>query len=196
VTLIATQKAALRHQLRHQLRLVSPPDRLAAGVCARNILVQQSAWLEARTVLFFAPLPDELDVWPLLELALGSARRVALPRYLPHLDQYEAALITHPVHDIILGQMAIREPHPRCPTCPLNQLDLVLVPGVAFDPCGRRLGRGKGFYDRLLAAVAGVRCGVALDIQLLPIVPTEPHDQLLDCILTPTRWVACSQRAA
>ena len=80
----------------------------------------------------------------------------------------------------------------RSPTCApalLNSLDLVLVPGVAFDLHGRRLGRGKGYYDQLLAGVCGTTCGVAFDEQIVREVPLEPHDVLMNCILTPTRWV-------
>jgi 5-formyltetrahydrofolate cyclo-ligase len=66
---------------------------------------------------------------------------------------------------------------------------LVLVPGVAFDSHGRRLGRGKGFYDQLLAFVRGTKCGVAFDEQIVPEIPIEPHDVRLNCILTPTRWI-------
>jgi 5-formyltetrahydrofolate cyclo-ligase len=64
-----------------------------------------------------------------------------------------------------------------------------LVPGVAFDLHGRRLGRGKGFYDRLLADVRGKTCGVAFDEQIVREVPVEPHDSDVNCILTPTRWI-------
>ena len=70
----------------------------------------------------------------------------------------------------------------------LNRLDLVLVPGVAFDLNGRRLGRGKGYYDRLLAEFEGWTCGVAFDQQVVEAVPSEPHDMRLTCLVTPTRW--------
>jgi 5-formyltetrahydrofolate cyclo-ligase len=68
-------------------------------------------------------------------------------------------------------------------------LDLILVPGVAFDLQGRRLGRGKGYYDQLLGALHGTRCGVAFDQQVVDEIPMAPHDMTLHCILTPTRWV-------
>jgi 5-formyltetrahydrofolate cyclo-ligase len=74
---------------------------------------------------------------------------------------------------------------------PLNQLDFLLVPGVAFDRSGRRLGRGKGFYDRLLAGVTGMKCGVAWDEQIVHELPAEPHDIAMDLMLTPSRWADC-----
>jgi 5-formyltetrahydrofolate cyclo-ligase len=71
----------------------------------------------------------------------------------------------------------------------LNRLDLALVPGVGFDADGRRLGRGRGHYDRLLAQVAGTKCGVAFDEQMAPEIPVAPHDVILNRIVTPTRWL-------
>jgi 5-formyltetrahydrofolate cyclo-ligase len=68
-------------------------------------------------------------------------------------------------------------------------LDFILVPGVAFDLSGRRLGRGKGYYDRLLKQTRGTTCGVAFDEQIVGEIPVEPHDLNVNCILTPTRWI-------
>ena len=97
--------------------------------------------------------------------------------------------MTHPQRDLIIGKFGIREVAELSPEMALNQLDLALAPGVAFDPHGRRLGRGKGFYDRLLAGVCGTKCGVAFDEQLVDAVPVGPLDIPLNCILTPTRWI-------
>jgi len=65
---------------------------------------------------------------------------------------------------------------------------LILIPGIAFDLHGRRLGRGKGFYDRLLTEIRGVKCGIAFDEQIVEKIPVEPHDVRMDFILTPTRF--------
>jgi 5-formyltetrahydrofolate cyclo-ligase len=91
--------------------------------------------------------------------------------------------------DIVTGQFGIREPDAKCVELPLNRLDLALVPGIAFDLQGRRLGRGRGFYDRLLADVGGVKCGIAFDEQMAGEIPAGPRDIRLNFILTPTRFV-------
>ena len=83
----------------------------------------------------------------------------------------------------------MREPAANCTEIPLNQFDLVLVPGMAFDLQGNRLGRGQGFYDRLLAKTSGVKCGVAYDFQLLKNIPAETHDARVSFIFTPSRGV-------
>jgi 5-formyltetrahydrofolate cyclo-ligase len=66
---------------------------------------------------------------------------------------------------------------------------LILVPGVAFDLQGNRLGRGKGFYDRLLAEIRGVKCGVAFEEQIVDEIPVGSHDAAMDFIVTPSRVI-------
>jgi 5-formyltetrahydrofolate cyclo-ligase len=152
-------------------------------------LQQQRVWQEAKTLMLFAPLPEELDVWPLLGAALAAGKQVALPRYAGTSAEYIACWVREPEKDLEVGHYGIREPNETCTIVPLLRLDFILVPGVAFDLHGRRLGRGKGHYDRVLAAARGTTCGVAFDEQIVREVPVEPHDVHLNCILTPTRWI-------
>ncbi len=183
---LRAEKAALRLRLRAEVKEVTAEERRTASalVCAR--LREQPFWRQARHLLFYASLPDELDLWPLIEEALRDHRTVALPRFLVETGAYGAAVIQNPTKDLVKGKLGILEPSSHCRWFALNQLDLVLVPGVGFDVNGRRLGRGKGYYDRLLPSVGGIRCGVAMDRQVLPAIPAEPHDVMLDCILTPS----------
>ena len=182
-------KTGLREQIRARLKSISAVARATAsvGLCAR--LREQRVWSAAKSVLFFAPLPDEPDLWPLLVAAIAAGKTVALPAFIPGTNLYTARRIIDPVRDIIAGQFGIREPVAACAEVPLNRLDLVLVPGVAFDARGSRLGRGKGFYDRLLADVRGTKCGVAFEEQIVDAVPVGPLDIRLNCILTPMRWI-------
>jgi 5-formyltetrahydrofolate cyclo-ligase len=130
-----------------------------------------------------------LDVWPLLQEAVVAKKEVVLPRFDPDSDAYVVCRLTDLNDTLPPGKFGILEPHHDSPPYPLNQLDLVLVPGVAFDIGGRRLGRGKGFYDRLLASVSGTKCGVAFDEQVESALPWEPHDVTMDCLVTPSRWL-------
>jgi len=182
-------KTSLRPTVREKLKSISAPQRELHSSRARAILEQQPIWKESQSILFFAPLPDELDIWPSLAIALTAGKHVFLPRFDRNTSSYSARQIKIPDIDLRLGQFGIREPTESCPQIPLNRLDLILVPGVAFDLHGRRLGRGRGFYDQILAAVRGKTCGVAFDEQIVDEVPVEPHDVLLNCILTPSRWI-------
>ncbi len=188
-TSVQDNKVALRRRIRAELKRVMPAQRVAASGRARALLQQQAVWRQAKSVLFYAPLPEEPDLWPLLSDALGAGKTIALPRFVPEDNSYIACEVREPARDVEPGRYGIREPVERCAEFPSNRLDLILVPGVAFDLHGRRLGRGKGFYDQLLAVVRGTSCGVAFDEQIVGEIPVEPHDAELDCILTPTRWI-------
>jgi len=180
-------KSLLRAHLRAALAKISPAVRAVESIdlCARLKAQMPSA----HTILFFAPLPDELDVWPLLEESLAAGKVVALPYFDPEKNTYSARRIKNAAADIVTGKFGVREPLSGCAEIPFADFDLVLVPGMAFDLAGNRLGRGLGFYDRMLESVSGIKCGVGYDFQLMEKIPTEPHDARVNFILTPTRCV-------
>lgn len=190
-------KADLRAQIRQMLARISPAVRAVESIELCNRLRAQIQ--SAHTILFYAPLPEELDIWPVLEELVGAAHKharkknVGLPCYDPENKTYGARLIQDLATDIVTGRFNVREPAPDCIPIPLNRFDLVLVPGVAFDLTGHRLGRGMGFYDRLLAETSGIKCGIAYDGQLVEKIPNETHDIPVNFILTPTR---CLRRKA
>jgi len=154
-------------------------------LCARLEPQLQSA----HAILFYAPMPDELDVWPLLEKLLKTGKICALPAFDGTTRTYCARRVTSLETDIIAGRFDVREPAPSCEIVPFNRFDLVIVPGVSFDLAGNRLGRGMGFYDRILAESSGVKCGVAYDFQLKESIPVETHDAKVNFIFTPGRCV-------
>jgi 5-formyltetrahydrofolate cyclo-ligase len=186
---IQAAKTALRKQIRGALQNVSPETRAATAGQIRTQLKEQPFWKAATAVLFFAPLPDEVDVWPLLESALAAGKIATLPRFEPASNDYLACHVQHPQTEVGPGQFGIREPKTGCPEIPLERLGLILVPGVAFDLRGGRLGRGRGFYDRLLAKFHGIKCGVAWGEQIVKEVPTGTLDVRMDFVLTPTQCV-------
>ena len=186
---LSADKARLRQEVRQRLQALSGRDRSERSSRACSLLACQKAWQNAQTVLFYAPLELEIDVWPLLEMGVKSGKITCLPRFEKQEEGYCACAVRDLTSQIGLGRYGIREPGAGCSVVALNRLDLVLVPGVAFDIRGHRLGRGKGFYDRLLGAVRGTTCGVGFDEQIVQQVPVAPHDSDVNCILTPTRWI-------
>jgi 5-formyltetrahydrofolate cyclo-ligase len=182
---VSEQKIALRSIMHAALEKISSAVRAVESeeLCAR--LKPQLA--SARTILFFAPLPDELDVGQLLELSMAVGTTCALPFFNAEKKIYGAKGIKKLAADIVIGKFGVREPAESCPEIPLDHFDLMLVPGIAFDLSGNRLGRGRGFYDRLLENASGVKCGVGYDFQLLEKIPAEAHDACVDFIFTPSR---------
>ena len=181
-------KTQLRIGLRAEARRFSSAQRAEASAQICERLREQEVWSSAQSILFYAPMPEEPDLHPLLAHALAEEKAVILPRYSSRDGVYVACLVRDLEKQLQPGTFGIREPAIECPIFDLKKLDLILVPGVGFALTGFRLGRGKGYYDRLLAQVSGFKCGIAFDWQVAVEVPAESHDIRLDCILTPTRW--------
>jgi 5-formyltetrahydrofolate cyclo-ligase len=185
-------KTELRSQIRAALKNFSPEKRRSDSEKLRAKLKEQSFFQSTATVLFFAPLPTEVNLWPLLEEGFAAGKIIALPRFDPAGQNYVACRIRNLQSEIVSGPFSIREPHQHCVEIPPREIDLILIPGIAFDLRGNRLGRGKGFYDRLLAETRGVKCGIVFDEQIAIEIPVEPHDVKMDFILTPTRCAEIS----
>jgi 5-formyltetrahydrofolate cyclo-ligase len=180
-------KTSLRQEARARLNALTPAQREAASreICSR--LREQTIWKSAGAILFFAPLPAEPDIWPLLEEALLAGKTVALPRFSLERSGYVAGQVRTLARDIQIGRFQIREPDAACPELELSRFDVILVPGVAFDCNGHRLGRGQGYYDRWLKDAPGATlCGVAFEEQWLTEIPAEEHDVIMHLVVTPT----------
>src|SRR5438105_1040938 len=159
-------KTQLRLKLREEARRFSPADRAAASAQICQRLQEQAVWKEARSILFYYPMPDEPDLHPLFASALAEGKTAVLPRYSTVRGDYEACQVCELERDLQPGAFGIREPVSACSIFDLKKLDFVLAPGIGFTLNGLRLGRGKGYYDRLLAQIPGCKCGVAFDWQV------------------------------
>lgn len=187
--MLTDEKSILRKQISAKVRAISPEKRKSDSEKLCVLLKAQSFFQDARSILFFAPLPEEPDLWPLASEVLAGKKMVALPCFDPENELYHPRRVTDLHVEILSGKFGIREPAETCISIPPNDLDLVLVPGVAFGLDGHRLGRGKGYYDRLLQDFTGTKAGIAFDEQIVDAVPSEQNDVRMDMILTPTRCV-------
>ena len=191
---IAEQKAALRRELRTVLRGFPPEQRAEASRRLCAVARESAPWQAARAILFYSPLAEEPDLGPLLGEALAAGRVAGLPRFDPLTGAYLPRQVRRWPEDLEPGRFGVLEPVGDCPALDVKHLDLVLVPGIGFTLDGARLGRGKGYYDRLLSQVCGFKCGVAFECQLVTVLPVEPHDIRLNGILTPSAWRCVSSQ--
>ncbi len=169
-----------------------PPDRRTA--MSREIeerLFGLPELRSARVVMFFASFRSEVGTETMIRRALRSGKRVILPKVagkelaLFEIKDFDA--------DVEKGAWGIPEPRPLVPAM-LDEIDLIIMPGAAFDERGNRLGYGAGYYDKLLPAFKGITIALAFEAQILSRVPADPHDAPVKKIITEKR-VITAQRA-
>lgn len=185
---MATAKEQLRRSLRRVRDSISvDAATLAAGAAARH-LVTLGPVAGARTVGLYAPIRAELDCTPAARELAASGVRLAYPRVVgtsKHLEFHEVVLSASGPAPLGPGTFGIPEPAASAPIVALDQIDLFLVPGLAFDRTGSRLGWGHGFYDRALArAPSAIRVGYCYACQLVDHVPREADDLPMHYIVT------------
>ena len=156
------------------------------AVC--RLVLESHVWLQASQVMLYVPVSGELNVKLLIENALKKRKILALPRFSVKKNAYEICGVKNLSH-LLPGKFGISEPSPDSKIMATKQLDLAIVPGVAFSGLGSRLGRGGGFFDRLLTGIPGKKCGVCFKQQVYPDVPMERHDVKMDMIATPNGWL-------
>jgi len=138
--------------------------------------------LKKDVFLFYYPHKNEVDLRPLIEKLLKQGKTVLLPKTT---DKDILPIQINSLASLKEGKFSI--PEPEGTPFPKEKIDVVFVPGVAFDKKGNRIGYGKGFYDRFLKDFDPIKVGVAFDFQVIDELPAEDHDEKVDFIITPTK---------
>lgn len=177
-------KSELRKEIRTRKRQFSQEDlgELSLGVLSR--LLQLPRLQEAHTLLFYYSLPDEVNTHDVIDELLSQGKQIWLPKVVDdeclEIREYSGR------HDLQEGMFHIMEPvGRRIAEAEYSQLDLALIPGMAFDAQGCRLGRGKGYYDRLLSLIPSsvTKIGVCFDFQKVEMVPVDSNDIPMDEVI-------------
>lgn len=181
-----TSKAELRTEARRRLRSVPPEERASLGDRIAATVWELPRAADARVMLIYASLADEVPTDGIAEEARRRGIEVVYPRCLVPESRMSLHSVGSPADLVEGGFFGIREPAPHCPAIEITAIDLALVPGLGWDRRGNRLGRGAGFYDRLFADPdwRALRCGLFFAIQEFPSIPPDPWDSLLDAVVT------------
>jgi 5-formyltetrahydrofolate cyclo-ligase len=189
---VAHLKKALRRSARSLILGLGPEERAAQEAALVRLFDKLPGYAEAGTVLLYAKaFSEELETRPFLIHALEDGKRVVLPR----VDRQRQVMRLFQILDLSLdlepGTLKIPEPRSHCLPVEPEEIDWVLVPGLAFDLHCHRLGRGAGDYDRLLPRLRpdARRWALGFDCQVIEELPAEPHDVPVDGVATPSHWI-------
>lgn len=180
------EKKQLRRQMLEKRKSLSIDQRrdFSRRACSRLLTCERL--MEAEVILAFHPFGDELDILPFVEEAMRRGVEIWLPRTVP--DTRELIPYRYTGKEMLKqGTYGIWEPDPdKAQPVDTRRLNAVLVPGVGFDRQGGRIGYGAGYYDRFLAGLdhRPYLLGICYSLQIVENVPMEPHDILLDAVLT------------
>jgi 5-formyltetrahydrofolate cyclo-ligase len=181
---IGNAKQVLREELLAARLRLTPEERAARSRELSAQLQLIEPFRRARTVAAYAAIGAEADPAAAVAAARASGARLVWPRLVPGARLLSFAACAP--EELVAGGRGTRSPPEGAPEVAPGDIDCVLVPGVAFDAQGGRLGRGGGYYDATLAALppTALRLGVAFDLQLVPRIPGEPHDVEVEAVVT------------
>ena len=188
-----TMKAFIRELARKNRVAQKNKDELSRAICEK--FTSLPAYTAAKTVMWYVDAGSEVRTRHTLPQALTHGKRVIVPWCVVATNELELFLLED-MSELVEGAYKILEPRQELrelPTKKVNpeELDLVMVPGTAFDLRGARMGQGKGYYDRLLsnARPDAPLVALAFDCQIFDEIPVAAHDVFMDAILTETRTI-------
>lgn len=174
-------KDKLRTKMRHLRQNIAPEEKIEKSRTIRKTLENTKSFQTAERILFYASKQNEVSTTQWIQDALAAGKKI----YLPKVNNDH--LLICPIQsweDLKEGSFGILEPCENLEPSHPKELDLILVPGLAFDKKGNRMGYGKGFYDRLLKQTKALRIGLAFKEQIVDELPVEDHDEAVDLVIT------------
>jgi 5-formyltetrahydrofolate cyclo-ligase len=171
-------KADVRKYIKEQKQLLSAEEKSAAAEAAFAALEREDLFVKASNVLMYYSLPDEISTHAFIE-KWCDCKHI----YLPRVNGCDLDILKYSKGGLRHGSFNIEEPE-GTELCDIADIDLIVVPGVAFDRKCNRVGRGKGYYDRLLSTNHATTIGIAYDFQVIDNIETEAHDIPVDVVIS------------
>lgn len=176
----ATNKRFLRRKIKNMRLALSEMEKAVAADSIFTRLESLAPFMMAQKILMYHSLPDEVETHRFLKKWSGRKKF-----FLPRVNGVNLEILPYEESRLELGSFHIEEPTGEEVADP-STIELVIVPAVAYDSKGNRLGRGKGYYDRLLPSTRATKIGVAYQFQMLDEIPAESHDVPVDIVITDT----------
>jgi 5-formyltetrahydrofolate cyclo-ligase len=189
---IRSAKEQIRKDIAKTLSSTTEKQRIEKTKAIEARLFGFANFLEARIALLYIDRENEVRTKSILKRAYDFNKIVVLPAFDPERLKMTTLKVDHPDKDLVPGPRGVAEPNPaRCKPVPLQKIDIAIIPGLAFDEKGARIGSGFGYYDRFIPDLPATTRKVALafEEQIIPQVPTESHDKHVDIIITDKRII-------
>jgi 5-formyltetrahydrofolate cyclo-ligase len=182
---VLEKKMLIRKQIKEQLdqleidQYIEQSKKIAAYLC------NSIYWKQSQVIAITIPRDTEVDTYEIIKKGWEQKKKIAVPRADFHTRKMTFYELTS-FEQLKEGSFRLKEPDPDlCPVLPNYEMDLVIVPGLAFDKNGYRLGYGGGFYDRFLPTIKATTIALAFYCQLIPEVPSDKHDRKVNHIISP-----------
>lgn len=172
------EKSEIRRKMKALRSMLLEHEKMTAAEQVFAQLESMAAFMMADRILMYHSLPDELSTREFLAKWQDKKHF-----YLPRVNGVNLDILPYDETRLELGAFHIEEPTGDNNISP-DEIEMVIVPGVAYDWKGNRLGRGKGFYDRLLASTKATKVGVGYEFQMIDEIPIESHDVKMDIVIT------------
>ncbi len=185
-------KQELRAKVEKAINTLGAEDHQQKLETIQERLFDFANFLEARIVLLYVNAPNEVPSMEIIKKTVAIGKIVVLPAFDVQKSGIKLMKIDNPNRDLIMGPRQILEPNPqRCRKVPLECIDIAIIPGVALDEKGGRLGAGDGYYDRLIPKlpITTRKVALAMEEQIFQQVPMESHDRYVDIIVTNKRVI-------
>ena len=183
-------KNEIRKKFKEKRRLMEKSEVSKKSRFACEVFLKSEMYKNAKTLMLYIPLGNETDTTEIIKRAFADGKKLIFP-----VTDERTGVIT-PCYattetEFEKGAFAVNEPVVKnCASA--KDIDVIIVPGIAFDKKGRRIGFGKGCYDRLLKNTSAVKTGFCYDFQLCDEIPAEEHDVKMDCIITENGVFKCN----
>lgn len=189
---IQEKKRDIRNHIAKLLGAISDKDLTEYTSKIENRLFEFANFLEAKIILLYIHHNSEVNTREIIKRSFDYHKIVVLPAFNPEKFEMKLFKVDNLDADLILGTRDIQEPHPSsCKHISIDVIDIAIIPGVAFDEKGGRIGSGEGYYDRLIPnlPVTTRKVALALESQLIQQVPMGSNDKHVDIIITEERII-------
>ncbi|MCK5451769.1 MAG: 5-formyltetrahydrofolate cyclo-ligase [Candidatus Omnitrophica bacterium] len=180
-------KEVIRKETIRRLQDQDPHLREERSLSIQKKLLSNEGFEVARTVMIYVSLPTEVNTGYFIKKALERGKKVVVPYIEPNSNTIIATELKT-IEDLEKGPLGIYQPKEGLKDkIPIGEIDLLVVPAIAYDKSNMRLGRGKGYYDRFLSRVelnSVKTIGVAFNFQIIDYLPRDPHDKPVSLVIT------------